>query len=1830
MKRISAPIESLMIDAVAGRPLLETDYLIVGSGYGGAVAAMRLASGGPDGNLEPRRDVVVLERGKEYLLGDFPYDIEDLPSHIHLAREGQTPSGYSDALFHLHTGSEAIQPDQGEKNLNGRSVADVLVGSGLGGTSLINANVAEEPKAHVFRKPAWPKEFHNNENLLTDAFTAVREKLGVTQRIGYDDGQPFPKYTALQRFAASIAKTSDDLAQPAWITVNTSEEGNKLGVLQAPCTDCGNCVTGCNVGAKNSLDRNLLRLAKSRGARFYTGATVTTIQPIIGGTHRWKVIVQPTVQPVGMVDPEKYVINAKSYVIFANYVILAAGSLGSTEILLRSKDAVNLDVSAELGKKFSTNGDGLIMSYAQTEEVGAIAEAPQKQPLKRVGPTITGIIRTRGVSIEDASVPAPLARILSELVTTSAMLQRMVDRKLPPLIDQQGHDPLAASMEVADHCQVFLVQSDDGADGELSLGKYIGAPKIAFPHSSIVDNKGLVDANKLVQSQDRDDGLDGGQYAPNPLWQLVPKEASGVLGGKLPAGRALTVHPLGGCAMADDESGGVVNHAGQVFKSNGDLHEGLYVMDGAIIPVALEVNPFLTIAALAWRNTGFILNGAAAPESKIEQVSDDLAELGSVPERQRNRPHPTDFCIQEQLTGAITDLPPWFKNHLSDTDQRRLLERHGLVVMVNAGSDRAEAWLDNPGKAPLGAAMELYINPVPAEMVGHFRPVGVTQAHLALIKPFMTLQGTFTILPEKRFKRERRAGISAIKTYIKRRGWSDVNLTGDEKASLWKKVKNMLKGARIFHNLGVLQSRFRHLTYDFHDEVSGIHIRGEKVLGYSQTLERMWPALVNLTLDIKEPKARRPSRADLTVNIEYLLEPGLLQIQKSANLPQSLLFAGGLAAFFVRSLFATNFWEFAALQYPETPLDRPFPPPLKVGDHTILPDRKPLYVPLRVTEPPDGEKIIKLWLTHYSQPGGKPLLLLHGLAQGSQIFWTGQEQSLATYFLAQGYDVWLLDYRLSNLVLPELFRDQEFAAPEDRDWCMDEIARFDIPMAIDAVCEKTKSDKIRVLAHCVGACTLAMAALHRPGLGDKIEAAIGNAIHPWVIASAANRFRTKFGNFYREWVPERLLDALPTKETAGALQNVIDRLAYGLARINEQEADKHMDFDDDAVARGICDRMTFLYGRMWNHENLTPETHTAFAKMLGPAPAGVYQHMYYYNRLRRITDREGENSYLQRHLIKANWTFPMLFVHGGDSRVFNPHSARRSALRLRNILDSTNKALASKMHYRIFENYGHMDVIFGKNAHRKCFPEYLAFFNDPASFKSTPAFYDLGDAYEAKPDVGPLLRAVWKEDNTLCLRFWSELKTNVTTLPVRLIADGGGVNGDYEIVAPNAAPPSHARFRLLDVRIEDTKSPIELSVRGEIPQRTGDVGEELVYDEQAWLRRLRAMDHSGYQKHMNFLVGSCRFPGSIVDNALSDSVFRVMHEHTASATGAQLLFLIGDQIYADATDQLFEVNSLHAKYSDRYRRAFKAEHSPNFAKLVTQIPTHFALDDHEIDDNWSGLPANASQVRKQESEFAIDTAARFMSSGRNYRPVLNRPLSGHFWYALSHPQECDFPAFVADTRTERAFRDSDEPCPPSLDLGRDRDLMSPEQYAALKGWLLAAHRSNAYSPKFIFSGSIIAPLSKRYCEHKSTWRLQDGWAGYPKTLEDLLTFITRESIRNVIFVGGDAHLSSTSRIDLKLASGKEAVVWQIVSSGLYAPMPFANSHVEDYEWFMKHSLPTHNVSNTGQPVLSVICENTPLSDHYHQFMRVDANKSGIIVTCMNEFNQEVARKHIAL
>src|ERR1700758_1122070 len=267
------------------------DFIVIGSGYGGAIMAARI-SGAP---VNPKKTVCILERGKEWPVGTFP---DTLPKVTESARNPITnPLGLYEFLTF---------PD-----------ISVVKGSGLGGTSLVNANVAIVPDEEVFKQIAWPRTITLSE--LQHYYDSAMHMLAARAHPRATD---LLKVKALDRRAQEIGNHAFGLN----LAVNFDINGlNPHGIEQKPCIDCGDCVTGCNVGAKNTLYMNYLPVAWSNGTDIFTQTQVDWLEKLAGGG--WRVYGRRYTNGFGPLGfPEKFTLDA-------GCVIPSAGSLGTPEIL---------------------------------------------------------------------------------------------------------------------------------------------------------------------------------------------------------------------------------------------------------------------------------------------------------------------------------------------------------------------------------------------------------------------------------------------------------------------------------------------------------------------------------------------------------------------------------------------------------------------------------------------------------------------------------------------------------------------------------------------------------------------------------------------------------------------------------------------------------------------------------------------------------------------------------------------------------------------------------------------------------------------------------------------------------------------------------------------------------------------------------------------------------------------------------------------------------------------------------------------------------------------------------------------------------------------------------------------------------------------------------------------------------------------------------------------------------------------------------------------------------------------------------------------------------
>ena len=513
------------------------DVVVVGSGYGGGVAASRMARAG--------LAVAVLERGREVVTGEFPARFPDMRNEMRVTGKSMAV-GSEQGLFDVRLGEDM----------------HVLVGCGLGGGSLVNAGVALRPDDRVFTDEVWPGQI-SQDGLLDKGFGLARRWL---RPAADPDAHEHGKVKAL-----SAAGRSIDAEPVAAEVVVSFEDGISAGgIQQRACTRCGDCCGGCNVGAKNTVALTYLPDAVRHGASCFTGARVSHVTP--DGEGGWCVHVG---------DMNDRASKGDLRTIRADRVVVSAGTLGSTEILLRSRKH-GLDISDQAGKRFSANGDIIAFGYDAKIPVNAIGVGePIKEGLAPVGAAVSAQLEIKDrdaldnqLNVQEGVLPSSLAPVLPVMFVPNGRLLGA----LKSLISGVYKGPLS-------RLQTFFAVSHDSASGQFSLED----DRLVLRWPKAVDEpvyKRLDDIlDKLVSHV-------GGSYVKNPL--------AGSVMGQQPA----TAHPLGGCAMARDSSGGVVDHKCRVFSAKAgatNVHDGLFVIDGAIIPRSLGVNPLLTITALAER-----------------------------------------------------------------------------------------------------------------------------------------------------------------------------------------------------------------------------------------------------------------------------------------------------------------------------------------------------------------------------------------------------------------------------------------------------------------------------------------------------------------------------------------------------------------------------------------------------------------------------------------------------------------------------------------------------------------------------------------------------------------------------------------------------------------------------------------------------------------------------------------------------------------------------------------------------------------------------------------------------------------------------------------------------------------------------------------------------------------------------------------------------------------------------------------------------------------------------------------------------------------------------
>jgi cholesterol oxidase len=500
--------------------------IVIGSGFGGAVAACRLAQAGVD--------IGLLERGRRYPLGSFP----------------RHPIRYDLMDWH-HGGPYDVRP-----------MRDVVVvqGAGYGGGSLIYANVQMRPSPEAI-DGAWPAGY--SRATLDPYYDLVAHMLDIAPVPDDPEAdQPPPKARLMEAAAGRLGRTEQFFRPNLAVRFEGAGESpkpNKFGALQSGCLNCGACDIGCNVGAKNSLDLNYLTLAERFGAEAATQAEVTWLAP---GDEGFRVRFH---------DLED---DRSEHTVAAEQVFLCLGAVNSTELLLRCRDQHRTlpRLSPKLGNGYSANGDFLAFG---------IGTSPSFEATN--GPTITTACiyeveqdgRRVRLTVEDGGYSTQLYHSLPLL--HPIRLAELIARDLGGRLEHHARGLHRLLQEEGDATAALLVMGRDSADGTIELARPHHRLRVRWDTGS---NMALY-AAETAACRELVAAL-GGRLAFPPNWSFL--------------GQPSAPHNLGGCPMGESADAGVVDAEGQVFG-----YPGLHVLDSAIIPAAVGVNPSHTIAAVAER-----------------------------------------------------------------------------------------------------------------------------------------------------------------------------------------------------------------------------------------------------------------------------------------------------------------------------------------------------------------------------------------------------------------------------------------------------------------------------------------------------------------------------------------------------------------------------------------------------------------------------------------------------------------------------------------------------------------------------------------------------------------------------------------------------------------------------------------------------------------------------------------------------------------------------------------------------------------------------------------------------------------------------------------------------------------------------------------------------------------------------------------------------------------------------------------------------------------------------------------------------------------------------
>jgi hypothetical protein len=643
-------------------------------------------------------------------------------------------------------------------------------------------------------------------------------------------------------------------------------------------------------------------------------------------------------------------------------------------------------------------------------------------------------------------------------------------------------------------------------------------------------------------------------------------------------------------------------------------------------------------------------------------------------------------------------------------------------------------------------------------------------------------------------------------------------------------------------------------------------------------------------------------------------------------------------------------------------------------------------------------------------------------------------------------------------------------------------------------------------------------------------------------------------------------------------------------------------------------RADMIFGQLYEAAQLAPNTAAHLAALFGWVKVPMLAQAIQFVRQGMLVGESGNNEVVDLGSLRARFAFPLLMVHGARNAVFQLAGSMDSLTeicRSRGLgQPAPTKGLESgpTMHGErgaqllVLDEYGHLDCLIGKNAANDVFEPIKCFLDHFASLpRDVPRPQTEQQNFEV-PALGPVLgRLSTDSRGRLRARVWLKASGRrkgteaVLMVPLRgapgaRVPDPGAARlvrwyrtawlrfFSFDWAVPRSVagdePACWAVVTVHDAglwagggRVVDAARLHSLAEQCEqwLAKLPHDTAESCVLELSAAVRLAAdGLAAAGDKTELTLALASCQYPPGLFDAAPADATWRrLQHDLVADEAKPQALFLLGDQVYADelaglvnpalqdpararafaapTSSKLMEQQQRQerARLNDLYAATWGM---PALRHVMARLPVYPMLDDHEVRDGWQGPASRALDWQADEALKAYDQHQQKLW-GRSPR-LLASPKDPR----SAQLQLAGVPVFVLDTRSHRERREPGT-------VARARMLL-PATLQALRQALseLPAH------------GLVVLALPvpllppERFDGADAPARLRsDTFSGFPAEAHDLLELL-RQRCEGVLLLSGDSHLSSVTRFEYE---GGGPTVVSVVSSGSYAPWPFANQRPRD-------------------------------------------------------------------